>query len=244
MHRFFIDENNFDGEKFIIDNKDDVKHISKVLRINIGEKVEICIQKSQQEWIAEVCEINTDRVILKSITKNEVNRESDIDITLYQGLPKSDKMDYIVQKATELGVKEIVPVEMDRCVAKLKPKDVDKKISRWQKIANEASKQSKRQRIPNVAMPIKLDKLNLDKHDLIILLYENEQNNSLKDILTDTNVKSVGVIVGTEGGLTEDEVCYLIKNGAKSVTLGNRILRTETAGIACVSIIQFVLGDI
>lgn len=182
MHRFFIKESQFDGKQFVLDQKDDIRHLTKALRVTLGEKIELCIEENGEEWITEVTALDTDAVILTAIEKSDVNRESPIEITLYQGLPKADKMELIVQKSTELGIKTIVPVEMDRCVVKLKDKDRPKKQERWQKIAYEAAKQSKRSHIPKIALPIKLKALEetLREHDLVIFLYENEKDQSLK----------------------------------------------------------------
>lgn len=246
MHRFFIKQHQFDGTLFTLDQKEDVRHLTKALRVTIGEKIELCIEETGEEWITEVSALNSEAVILTGIEKSTVDRESPIAITLYQGLPKADKMDLIVQKSTELGIVEIVPVEMDRCIVKLKDKDREKKQERWQKIAYEAAKQSKRSKIPKVALPIKLKSLAkiFDAHDLIIFLYENEKDQGIKSTLRKTEGKNVGIIVGPEGGFSDDEAQLLEQFGCVSTTLGPRILRTETAGLACISIIQYELGDL
>jgi len=230
----------------VLDQKDDIRHLTKALRVTLGEKIELCIEENGEEWITVVTALDTDAVILTAIEKSDVNRESPIEITLYQGLPKADKMELIVQKSTELGIKTIVPVEMDRCVVKLKDKDRQKKQERWQKIAYEAAKQSKRSHIPRIALPIKLKALEetLKEHDLVIFLYENEKDQSLKGSLQKCDGKSVGIVVGPEGGFSDDEAVLLAHYGCVTTTLGPRILRTETAGLACVSIIQYELGDI
>lgn len=245
MHRFFISEKQFDGNIFILDDKEDVRHLQKALRVALGEKIEICVKESGQEWISEVVALTADTVELKALELSDINRESPVAITLYQGLPKADKMELIVQKTTELGISAIVPVEMDRCVVKLKDKDGQKKQERWQKIADEAAKQSKRSSIPTIALPIKLQRLEADfkAHDVVIFLYELENTQSLKETLADLSGLNIGVIIGPEGGFSEDEAEYLEQVGCVSTTLGPRILRTETAGLACVSIIQYVLGD-
>jgi len=246
MHRFFINQQHFNGDIFTLDQKEDVRHLTKALRVTIGEKIEICIEETGEEWITEVAALESDAVILKALERSDINRESPVAITLYQGLPKADKMELIVQKSTELGITEIVPVEMDRCVVKLKDKDREKKRERWQKIAYEAAKQSKRSWIPKVGLPVKLKKLedSLKVHDLVIFLYENEKDCGIRGTLENTNGKNIGIVVGPEGGFSENEAELLTSFGCVSTTLGPRILRTETAGLACVSIVQYALGDI
>jgi 16S rRNA (uracil1498-N3)-methyltransferase len=246
MHRFFVKKRQFNGSDFTLDQKEDVRHLTKALRVTLGEKIEICIEETGEEWVTEVSAIETDAVVLKALSKSEVNRESPLAITLYQGLPKADKMELIVQKSTELGISQITPVEMDRCVVKLKDKDRGKKQERWQKIAYEAAKQSKRSKIPQVGLPVKLKTLAsaFEAHDLVIFLYENEKECGIKATLDQCKGKSVGIVVGPEGGFSDDEAKELEAFGCVSTTLGPRILRTETAGLACISIVQYALGDI
>lgn len=246
MHRFFISEKQFDGSVFILNQKEDVRHLTKALRVTLGEKIEICIEETGEEWVTEVSELATDVVYFNALEKSQVNRESPVKITLYQGLPKADKMELIVQKSTELGINAVVPVEMDRCVVKLKDKDRQKKQERWQKIAYEAAKQSKRSKIPTVHLPVKLRGLNeaFSGHDLVIFLYENEDDFGIKEAIKDTNGHDIALVVGPEGGFSEAEADMLKEFGCVSTTLGPRILRTETAGLACISIIQYELGDI
>ncbi len=228
MHRFFIKQNQFDGKTFVLDQKEDVRHLTKALRVTIGEKIELCIEETGEEWITEVIALDLDAVSLTAIEKSVTTRESSVDITLYQGLPKADKMELIIQKSTELGVSVIVPVAMDRCVVKLKDKDSEKKQERWQKIAYEAAKQSKRSKIPKVNLPVKLKKLELalSTHDLVIFLYENEKEHGLKETLKMCKGKSIGIIVGPEGGFSDEESILLEEYGCISTTLGPRILRT------------------
>jgi len=246
MHRFFVKQKQFDGAVFTLDQKEDVRHLSKALRVTLGEKIEICIEDTGEEWVTEVSALNPDSVLLRGLEKSMVNRESPITVTLYQGLPKADKMELIVQKSTELGITEIIPVEMDRCVVKLKDKDRAKKQERWQKIAYEAAKQSKRSHIPKLGLPVKLKTLAsaFEEHDLVIFLYENEKDQGIKKTLDACDGKSIGIVVGPEGGFSDEEAIVLEDYGCVSTTLGPRILRTETAGLACVSIVQYELGDI
>lgn len=246
MHRFFMKQDQFDGQCFLMEDKEEVRHLTKALRVHIGEELEICIIETGVEWIAKVSVLGEDTVTLKAIRQSEIKRESPIHITLYQGLPKGDKMELIIQKTTELGIKTIVPVAMDRSIVKLKAKDGQKKQRRWQKIAYEAAKQSKRTAIPQVTCPVAFNDLekSIKGHDLVIFLYENEQQVHLSDILKTSSAKSIAIIIGPEGGYSEVEAQQLVAWGAHSTSLGPRILRTETAGLSCLSIIQYEMGDL
>lgn len=250
MHRFFINRQDVltDG-KAILKDPADVKHLSRVLRAEVGEWVELCVENSE-EWIGKIESIGDEGVLFCDLEKREVDRESPIEIHLFQGLPKSDKMEWIVQKSVELGVNQITAVQMTRSVAKITDdKDNRKKVERWQKIADEAAKQSKRQKQVLVAPTIRFKELKewVKTFDLFLVLYELESEASLKTILKrekeKTSLSKVAVLVGPEGGIDVAEMEALLENGAKSITLGKRILRTETAGIAAISVIQYELGD-
>lgn len=161
---------------------------------------------------------------------------------MFQGLPKADKMEYIIQKTTELGVKRIIPVKMERCVAKINDKDKINKIDRWRKIAEVAAKQSQRDTIPVIDEIIKLNDINIDKYDVFIIAYEKEKNISIKNLLQkNKQSKNIGILIGPEGGINEKEIKLLQEKGGKLVSLGERILRTETAPIALISMIIYEL---
>ena len=163
-----------------------------------------------------------------------------VEVDIFQGLPKADKMEYIIQKCVEIGVHKIVPVNMKYCIAKIK--DEEKKNIRWNKISEVASKQSKRNIIPKVEKSINMSKLcsEIKNYDLAIVAYENEDNITIKNILKSENKpKKIAVVIGPEGGISQEEVAELIKAGAKKVSLGNRILRTETAPIVALSMIAY-----
>lgn len=239
MPKFFIKTNQIEENKITITGED-VKHITQVLRAKIGEELVICNIEENLNYITNITQITSDFVICNVINKIKSLAESKIDITLFQGLPKADKMEYIIQKNIELGVKHIVPVAMKRCIAKLEGKDIYKKIERWQKISESAAKQSRRDLIPTIETPINILKIceQVSKFDLIILAYEKEENNTLKNELNKNKAfqgMKVGIIVGPEGGIEEKEVEILTKSGVKVVTLGKRILRTETASMAMIS---------
>ncbi len=246
MHRFFIKTNVSENQsEIIIDEKSDVKHITKALRVRIGEEIEICDSKGD-EYITKVTSLELDRVLCDIISKVKKNRESNISIELYQGLAKGSKMDTIIQKSVELGVNKVIPMMTKRSIVKLDKKSESKKIERWQKIADEAAKQSKRSFIPIVenVMDIKEVIEKSDSYDLMIIAYELESTQKLKEIIRDKEYKNIAVLIGPEGGFSEEEVSKSLESGLTTISLGKRILRTETAGVTCISILQYELGDL
>ncbi|WP_035288171.1 16S rRNA (uracil(1498)-N(3))-methyltransferase [Clostridium sp. KNHs214] len=246
MHKFFVSNENIVDEWVNIIG-DDVKHIYKVLRLNIGDK--ICINNcSGQEYLAEIKEIDKKEVKAQILEKMDTDNESSINVTIYQGLPKASKMDLIVQKNTELGVKEITTVITDRVVVKGELKEY-KKVDRWNRIALEACKQSKRSYIPKINSPLEFDQMleELSNFQLIVVPYENKKAYGIKKLVEDIKelqIKNVAIVIGPEGGFEYKEIAKLQEMGAYIVTLGPRILRTETAGFTCLSIIMYELGDL
>ncbi len=246
MHKFFVAKENIVDNIAIIEG-DDVKHIYKVLRLQCGHKVNINNCEGE-EFLGEIEEINKKQVVVKCIEKLHLNNESDVEIYLFQGLPKSSKMDFIVQKATELGVKEVTPVITERVVVKNELGEF-KKVDRWCRIALEACKQSKRSLIPRINTPMEFKKLLdfLKTMDLIVVPYENAEGYGIKKVTSDidkSSIKKIAVIIGPEGGFEEQEIEDLKELGAHIVTLGSRILRTETAGLVCISLLMYELGDL
>lgn len=239
MHKFFVSSDQIQN-KLVKIIGEDVKHISNVLRLQPLDKVIVCDKSVNNSYVAEIINMNKEYTECNIINKIIETTESDVNIDLFQGLPKSDKMEYIIQKTIEIGVRNIYPVSFERCVVKLDKKTEEKKLDRWKKIAEAAAKQSKRDIISNIENVINIENIcqNIEKYDIILLAYENEQNNTLKYELQklDKNKKlSIGVIIGPEGGLSEKEVDKLITAGAKCVSLGKRILRTETAPLVVLS---------
>ena len=239
MYKFFVSNSQIREKKVNIIGED-VNHIKNVLRLNIGEKLTICNKDTTKNYLATIINISKEKVMCNILEEKISTTDSTVNIDLFQGLPKSDKMEYIIQKTTELGVKHIYPVALDRCVVKIDKKDENKKISRWQKIAESAAKQSKRDFIPIVENIINLENIckSISKYDIILLAYENEESNTIKQELQKMQKRenfNIGVVIGPEGGFTEKEVEKLINSGAKCVTLGKRILRTETAPIVMLS---------
>ena len=239
MHKFFVEDNQINNEKIIINNED-YNHIANVLRMKKGEFILITNKESKETFNCEIDEINSNEVICNILNKENKEIELNVNIDLFQGLPKADKMEYIIQKCVELGVHKIVPVNMKYCIAKIK--DEEKKNLRWNKISEVASKQSKRNIIPKIEKSISISTLcsEIENYDLVIVAYENEENITLKDVLKgNSKIKNIAVIVGPEGGISTDEIEKLKECGAKIVSLGNRILRTETAPIAILSMMVY-----
>lgn len=247
MQKFFIKESQKENNKIEIIGSD-VKHITQVLRMQKGEKVQVCMQETLENYIVTIEEIQKEKVIATIIEKLQTSVESNVKIDLYQGLPKADKMEYIIQKTIEIGIDKIIPVDMTRCVVKLEEKEAKKKVERWQKIAEAAAKQSKRDKIPQVEQKTKLKEVirNMPKYDLFLVAYEEEKVHSLKQVLQKIKKKEdykIGVLIGPEGGLALNEIELLKESGAIVVSLGKRILRTETAPISMVSNILYELEN-
>lgn len=244
MHRFFVEDKNIFDEKILIEGED-VIHISKVLRLCKGEKI-LVSNKRGNEYLCKIDELNKKEVICVILECIGNETESPLEIILFQGLPKAQKMDLIIQKCVELGITKIQPVISERVVIKVEYKDISNKIDRWNRISMEAAKQSNRGIIPIVAEPVKINEAidELKKMDLPIVPYEKEKARGLKDTLLEfKNAKKIGIFIGPEGGFSETEINMCIENNIIPVTLGPRILRTETAGFSALSIIQYEIGD-
>lgn len=245
MPKFFVDKSNISSDKVVITGED-VGHIKKVLRLRCGDNIIVC-DSNGTDYSAAIKEFENESVIAEIIGSKNNSSEPPIEVTLFQGIPKSDKMDYIIQKSVELGVNSIVPVLTDRTVVRIdNKKDADNKVARWQRIALEAAKQSNRGIVPVIGYPITLDKAleTLKSYDISIIPYEKESTRKLKDYLQRDKYRKISVFIGPEGGFSEKEVEKSLEAGAVPVTLGPRILRTETAGIMVLSILMYTLGDV
>lgn len=243
MPKFFIDTPHIHENKINISG-DDAKHIVNVLRCKTGEEITLCDPQGFDYYckIAEISSLNGD-VLADVLEKVACENEPKTKITLFQGLPKADKMELVIQKAVELGVTEIVGITTERTIVKLDKKE-NKKIDRWQKISEAAAKQSYRGIIPEINNKILTFKeaVSMAKdYDLAIIPYENEEKTTLKTVLKDFNGKNIAVFIGSEGGFSSDEIDLAINSGLKSVTLGKRILRTETASISTIAMILYDL---
>lgn len=244
MYHFFVEEKQVNGENAYISGSD-VNHIVNVLRMKIGEELLISV-KGDWDYLCKIEEIENDRVNLKLLESME-QRELPIKLTLLQGIPKSDKLEMIIQKAIELGVSEIIPVKTNRVVVKIDEKKTQAKVNRWNAIAESAAKQSKRSIIPKVLKPQTIDNaLEIVKdYGVKLLPYENADGiKKTKDILNSLDSKNnIAVFIGPEGGFEEDEVKKSTDSGFEVITLGKRILRTETAGLALLSNIMIRLEE-
>lgn len=242
MHRFFVPQ--LYAEEMSITGVD-ARHISKVLRMQQGDKLQL-VSDDGVTALAEIKELHADSVIVTCLEKLSESHEPSVKITLAQGLAKGEKMDFIIQKAVELGVHAIVPVAMEHSVVRLDGAKADKKVERWQKIAEAAAKQSKRDIIPQVQAVQSVAEM-LKNNDLAnkIIAYECEDKMGLKNALhAAENLSELLLIIGPEGGISEHELKLAQDSGAKAVSLGKRILRAETAGLVAMSAIFYETGDL
>lgn len=236
MPRFFIDSIN---EADIFLDGENARHIGRSLRMRTGENVTVCC--GGIDYDCEIRRITEDSVFLDLIEKHQCSAEPTVDVTLFQAVPKLDKLEFIIQKSTELGVSRVVPVLTRRCISRPNEKDFAKKLPRLAKIAEEAAKQSGRGKIPEISPIVSysecLDMMkNLDKN---IILYEGEGGKPFSDVAVE-GIKSAGILIGSEGGFEASEVEQAISAGAERVWLGKRILRCETAPISALSILMFL----
>ena len=236
MPRFFVDE--IKSENFEIFGED-AKHISKSLRMKKGEKLIFC-DKNQMEFNCEIKAIDGEKVSLKVLSKKLCETEPPLSVTLFQALPKSDKMDFIVQKSVEIGAVEIVPILTSRCISRPDQKSVQKKLIRWNKISKEAAEQSGRGLIPKVHALKSFHEvtLSLNEFDQSFVFYEKGGDSLHKTFLNES--KKIAIIIGPEGGFEEIEINELKEKGAIVSTLGKRILRAETAPLVALSNLIFL----
>ncbi len=240
MHRFFIKREDIHIDRINLVGED-VQHISRVLRLQEGDKLILCDgEGTDYDVTIESIDKHAVRTV---ITDKEASRgEASIHTVLYQGIPKAAKMDLIIQKCTEMGISRIVPVTTVRTIVKLESgNDERKKVERWSKIAEEAAKQSGRGIIPQVAMPMTFEQALKDAAglDLRLIPYELENAMPLKEALKQKKAAGIGYFVGPEGGFDAAEIAKARKEGVVPVTLGKRILRTETAGFAVLTGIMY-----
>jgi 16S rRNA (uracil1498-N3)-methyltransferase len=244
MPKFFIKDEQIQNNNIIIVGED-VKHITNVLRMKENEEITICNIDTSQNYKCIIKVFTKDNIQCEILNKEEYTTEPNVQITIFQALPKAEKMEFIIQKCTEIGVSEFVPVTMNRCVVKIDNKNEIKKIDRWKKIAESAAKQSGRDAIPKVENVINFQKLCqlVEKYDIVLIAYEKENENTLKNEIRNLKKKDlkVALVIGPEGGIEENEINSIKQVGAKIITLGKRILRTETAAIYLSSVIIYEL---
>jgi len=246
MYQFFVESNQIVGNEIIILGSD-VNHIKNVLRMKLEEEIAVSNGVDGKEYRCRINTMNEESIVCELCFIKEDGVELPSKIYLFQGLPKSDKMELIIQKVVQLGVFEIIPVATKRAVVKLDEKKAKNKIKRWQAIAEAAAKQSKRRIIPKIKEVMSFsDALTYAKEqDLILMPYELAEGmaTTKKMIEGIRPGKSVAIFIGPEGGFSEEEVSKALKLGACPITLGKRILRTETAGFTIVAWIMYHLEE-
>ena len=238
---WFFTDREIDADKYIIEGET-ARHMLKSLRMKQGEELTLVTPSGiQLDCVLALASNDTAEVDI--ISRKTCENEPDVKITLYQALPKGDKMDYIVQKCVELGISEIVPVISARCVSRPDEKSLRKKLLRWQKIALEAAQQSRRGIIPKIGAALSFRQAveKSKENELNIFFYELG-GESVAQILTD-KPKTIGFFRGSEGGFEEKEAQLAAEAGAKTATLGKRILRAETAPLAALSVIMYQTGN-
>ena len=249
MPKFFVSNKQIKNNINIEIKGTDVNHIKNVLRKNIDDNIVVCDRDLGQDYLCKIVNIR-ENINCEIIEKLESNVESNILVDIFQGMPKADKMELIIQKSVELGVHDIIPVDMKRCVVKLKEKDRNKKIERWQKIAEVAAKQCGRNYVPVISNIKNLNQIceEFKNYDIVLVAYENEKENTLKEQLKLLKVKEnkelkIAVIIGPEGGIDEQEINNFKSSGAQIITLGKRILRTETVALNVLGVIMYELEN-
>ena len=245
MHRFFAEPGQI-GEKEIVITGADVNQIRNVLRMRTGEEVLIADGRGA-EYRCKLTDLSENEVRAQILWKLDGNAELASAVTLFQGLPKSDKMDLIVQKCVELGVDRIVPVSTKRAVVKLDAKKEETRLKRWNTISESAAKQSGRGVIPEVSGVMSFEKALEEAKKLEVLLIPYERAEHMAEtrrVMGEIRPgQSVGVFIGPEGGFEESEVEEAVAAGARAITLGRRILRTETAGLAVMAMLGYLLEE-
>ncbi len=232
MFNFFCGENSRIGDSYLITGAD-YNHIKNVLRMGLGDRFLVSFENHSD--LCEITDLENETVTAKIVEENYQNTNLPINIYLFQGLPKSDKMELIIQKCVELGVSEIIPTEMEHCVVKLEEKKKASKVARWQAISESAAKQSKRNIIPKIndVLSFKNALKKAAELDLLLVPYENERGMiaTKEALLKIKSGMNVGIMIGAEGGFSEKEIEEARNIGGEIISLGKRILRTETAAI-------------
>ena len=235
MYNFFVDEGSRQGDSFLISGAD-YNHICNVLRMQVGDT--FLVSCCGQSCLCRLDHLEESTVVAQIVEEDYQNTELPIRLHLFQGLPKGDKMEFIIQKTVELGVSEITPVEMSRCVMKLDEKKKKARQARWQSIAESAAKQSKRNVVPEITdvLTYKQALAKIEELDLFLVPYENERGMAAtRDALSKIESgMSVGILIGPEGGFDPQEVSQAQQAGAIAISLGKRILRTETAAVTAI----------
>ncbi|WP_333871385.1 16S rRNA (uracil(1498)-N(3))-methyltransferase [Desulforamulus putei] len=245
MPRFFVQPEQIKGNTALITGPD-VKHISRVLRMAAGDALTL-LDGTGSVYLAEICEINKEEILCRLLGQEKTDSEPNLKVTLVQGLPKGDKMETIIQKCTELGVHRIIPLAAARSVVKLEGKKVAERQERWQRVAMEAAKQCRRTGVPEVQRLRNWDEVlaGIPSGVLALMPWEDEKQQSLKEVLQSVAAPSeVYLFIGPEGGFAPEEAARVREKGFHRVTLGSRILRTETAGPAALTMVLYHYGEL
>ncbi|HPK15619.1 MAG: Ribosomal RNA small subunit methyltransferase E [Firmicutes bacterium ADurb.Bin248] len=242
MSRFFVEQKDILGGRAFVSGED-ARHISAVLRLSRGDEATLC-DGAGTDYRARVERIEKDRVAFAILASSPSEAEPETRVTLFQGLPKAGKLEAVIQKCVELGVYAISPVAAARSVVRLTAKEFAGKLPRYQKVACEAAKQSGRGIVPEVRGLARMDEIDPGAFDAFLLPYEGERRTTLRDALRALDrPRTIGFAIGPEGGFEPDEVARLREKGAACVTLGKRILRTETAGPAVLAMLLYELEE-
>lgn len=238
MSKFFLNKSQITGDRAVLTGQD-VNHIVRVLRAGPGDALLLCDSEGT-DYEARILTADRESITAELLRSYPCLNEPKTQVTLFQGLPKQGKMEWIIEKCTEMGVGTIVPVQMDRSVVRLTPEQAEKKLERWRKTAESAAKQCGRGRIPDVRMPVTVPQLAGEVlPDFLLLPYEAERAKPIRQALVGQKAASAGIFIGPEGGFSPEEVRLLQSLGAHTVTLGRRILRTETAGLAALTVLFY-----
>ena len=242
MYQFFVEPSQIQGNRIVITGSD-VNHIKNVLRMKPGEEIAVSNGIDGKEYRCGIEELLEEEIICTLRFIKEDGLELPARVTFFQGLPKADKMEFIVQKAVELGVSRIVPYLSKNCVSR--PDKTEKKVERWRKIAAEAAKQCGRGRLPEVAavVPVAQAIAQAAESETALFFYENEKRTGLHDALAGGVRDTVSLMVGPEGGFDPAEAKAAVDAGLQSVSLGTRILRCETAPIAALAAVLYAGGN-
>ena len=242
MPRYFIKPEDMHGETVFI-RDEDAKHLGGVLRAKEGDIVEACDGRGM-DYSCVIKEVGKTEILMDIESARPTESEPKTKITLFQGLPKADKMELIIQKCVEIGVWRIVPVAAERSVVRLEGKDAGKKLERWRKISLSAAKQSGRGIIPEIGEIVSFKEAvkMAACFDGAAIPYEKEEKNGIKEYANSFDGSSLGLFIGPEGGFDDREIEFAVKNNISPVTLGKRILRTETAAMVSAAILLYELG--
>lgn len=240
MPKFFVKQEQIQENKIIILGQD-VNHIKKVLRAKVEEEIQICNSQSGENYTCVIEKINDKDIVCNIKEKIQNSVESNIEVTIFQGLPKADKMEYIIQKSVELGVFDITPVEMKRCVVKINEKDKEKKLIRWRKISEVAAKQCGRDLIPEINNIVNIKELNIESYDVFLVAYENEEKNTLKEQLKVLKAKyrekdkkiKIGVLIRTRRWTRKSRCRKFRRKRRKNNNIRKKNFKNRNSSVKC-----------